>query len=129
MQLEQLPYGNIDSLHRMCSVHLPRLKHILDTIQIPHILDNDTMIHGWLKNIESISLTLQGPTWRFSNNVLDAMLDNFGKYCGNISEYIAKLLGDTMLAFTMSAHERLGSQSLAHGINPDVMPIIYKYLY
>ena len=49
MQLEQLPYDNIDSLHRMCSVHLPRLKHILDTIQIPHILDNDTMIHGWLK--------------------------------------------------------------------------------
>ena len=37
-------------------------------------------------------------------------------------------LGDTMLAFTMSAHERLGSQSLAHGINPDVMRIISKYV-
>ena len=57
------------------------------------------------------------------------MLDNFGKYCGNISEYIAKLVGDKMLAFTMSAHERLGSQSLAHGMNPDVWPIIHKYLY
>jgi len=128
-QLEQPPYEHIDSLHTMCSVHLPRVKRMLDTIEIPHTLDEDTMIHQWLKQLETISLLLKGPFWRFHNNILDARLDNFGKYCGNISEYIAKLLGDTMLAFTMSAHERLGSQSLAHGINPDVMPIIYKYLY
>ena len=75
----------------MCSVHLPRLKHILDTIQIPHILDDDAMIHQWLNKIEKLSLTLKGPLWRFRDDTLDALLDNFGKYCGNISEYMAML--------------------------------------
>jgi hypothetical protein len=90
-QLEQPPYEHIDSLHTMCSVHLPRLKHILDTIKIPHILDDDTMIHQWLKRLEDISLLLKGPFWRFRDDTLDALLDNFGKYGGNISEYIARL--------------------------------------
>lgn len=90
-QLEQPPYEHIDSLHTMCSVHLTRLTHILDTIKIPHILDDDAMIHQWLKRLEDISLLLKGPFWRFRDDTLDALLDNFGKYCGNIGEYIARL--------------------------------------
>ncbi len=102
---------------------------MLDAIEIPHFLDDNAMIHQWLKRLEDISLSLKGPLWRYRDYTLDTIFDNFGKYCGNINAYIAKLVGDKMLAFNMSAHGRLGSQSVAHGINPDVIPIIYKHLF
>jgi hypothetical protein len=90
-QLEKPPYEHLHSLQTMCSVYLPRVKRMLDSIEIPHTLDKDTMIHQWLKQLEDISLLLKGPFWRFKDYTLDALLDNFGKYCGNISEYIARL--------------------------------------